>query len=103
MHLGALLQLFLHFGHAPVGWGIWQSVRNSAAGGGGLVLVVGFFASQGQLHPGVAILFATAAGRVGDNGRYRLSEKVTGPPSPSVAGFSYAPWSGCRGADKGPS
>jgi len=62
MHLEALLQPFFHFGHAPVGWGLWQSVGNSAAGGGGLVLVVGFFASQGQLHPGVVILLATAAG-----------------------------------------
>jgi membrane protein DedA with SNARE-associated domain len=102
--LGALLQLFLHFGHAPVVLGVMAERGGiPLPGEERTVLVVGFFASQWHLHPGVVILLATAAGMVGDNGGYLLSEKVARPPSPAAAGSSYSPRPLCRGADEWPS
>jgi len=63
--LWALLLIFLRFGNAPVGLGVMAEPEGmSLPREARVVLVVGFFASQGYFHPEVAILLATAAGRV---------------------------------------
>ncbi len=77
--LGTLLHLFLRFGYAAVFLGVLLENVGIPLPGETILLAAGLFASQGNFHLWLVILFAAVGAMIGDNAGYLLGRKVARP------------------------